>query len=288
MIFQLNDLVALHDIIQFVAVNLKQTECKLLLKKWSILKEIVRILKIPYTATVKLQNSELILSEAYAIWVIMKLHLESIIQKGSTQTGLDKKLLNALNNRQAAVVNNPAMKAALYLDPRFHAYMKNSMEFESAKREICDIWRRLNVISSKNVNETNQNISTDSDDHFDASSAWDKYIGLPSSTNRHVECDIELIVDIFDPPQMNINQSPIDFWESRKEQDSELYKIAMVVFAISATEVEIERDFSKLAHIFSHHRYQLSQNTLQNILLLNLNSDIYRMINEEDLKELEQ
>lgn len=68
-----------------------------------------------------------------------------------------------------------------------------------------------------------------------------------------------------------------------KDTEPELYKLAMVVFAVPPTEVQIERDFSDLKWIFTERRYNLSQARLEAILFLHLNKDLFYKINQKQV-----
>lgn len=98
--------------------------------------------------------------------------------------------------------------------------------------------------------------------------------------------DIENEIRLFQPHKhLPSDASVIEFWNSMREKNVRLYELAMAIYAIPPTEVQIERDFSKLEFIFSQRRQFLSSDLLEAILLIHLNKDIFFRIKEEELLE---
>ncbi|XP_046868368.1 uncharacterized protein LOC124460831 [Drosophila willistoni] len=74
-------------------------------------------------------------------------------------------------------------------------------------------------------------------------------------------------------PVMKANTDVLCFWKYKKTTDPELYALSKVCFAIPPTQVTIERAFSSLKLVLSDNRNRLSHETLENILLVRLNSN---------------
>lgn len=282
----------------------------LLLKKWNILQELIVILQVPYKATIALQNPRITLSDAFSIWVKIDIHLKTLSKKKSYKTNLAKHLLDSYLIRKEKIFNNPAMVCALYLDPRFRIeIIRNEDKRNQAKSMLLNIWRRLNIIcpiemqeSSKNqpIVPDNQmenclcvsgesNISID----FDDPTILDNYLST-STHNSEAHLlqsndlnDIELEIDLFDPPQSITDINILSYWEAMKDSNKNLYKLASVVFAIPPTEVQIERDFSQLEYIFNNRRCNLTPDLVDDILLIHLNKDLFFIIEREELYRLQ-
>lgn len=294
LLFQLRDLVNSLDAIKHYENSREFTEFGLLLKKFPIVKEIVRTLAIAYNATIELQRRDLSLSDAYGSWLKMELHLKNK-QKRTSKTSLESKLLAALEQRKKhhKIFENPLMKAALYLDPRFRQQITRSQEdVNEAKEILLSVSRRLTALSEdKPTEDMNQSTESNnsSNDSFDAQKAFDQYLNRTVNVESVVHNDFELSLDLFDPPPMPIDASILNYWHTTYDkQDSKmLFDVAMVILAIPPTEVDIERDFSTLRFILSDLRTSLSAQTLENILTINLNRTLYLEINEKDVSELE-
>lgn len=124
--------------------NKKLQMFKFLLQKWPILKELIIILQIPYKATIALQNHRLTLSDAFGIWLKLKLHLQAFCLKKSFKTNIAKYMLDNYNDRKSVIFDNPAMVCALYLDPRFRCeIMHNEEVILQAKASLLNLWRRI-------------------------------------------------------------------------------------------------------------------------------------------------
>lgn len=69
-----------------------------------------------------------------------------------------------------------------------------------------------------------------------------------------------------------------EHWIQRKATHPELAAVAAVVLAVPATQSMVERAFSALGLVLSPHRSTLGEDTLENILLIKLNKDVYEQI----------
>lgn len=67
-------------------------------------------------------------------------------------------------------------------------------------------------------------------------------------------------------------------WMNRKTSHRELSAVAAVVMSVPATQSMVERAFSALALVLSPHRSTLGEGTLENILLIKLNREVYEQI----------
>lgn len=66
----------------------------------------------------------------------------------------------------------------------------------------------------------------------------------------------------------------IKYWEAQKYTNPDLYRVAMIVFTASATQVSVERSFSALKLILRDQRMNLNSESVENSLLLKLNPDL--------------
>lgn len=283
---QLDGLSNLHDVIKCVAqksTKKRYAEFPLLLEKWRELMDLVNVLRFPYQATIKLQRRDLTLSDTYGIWLEIKLRLSKIDNNRSSPTGLAALLLTKFHGRFEAIFANPAMKAAIFLDPRYRmGIMCNQQHVRDAKEFIMEMHRRLQYL--KDIQHgaqaiANENNAADTSDDFNIQAEleqlWTNQVTETDSTpNLQCLSDFQSKLDAFDPPHMTIKDSLFEYWYS-KDSDLELRNVAMAIFSISPCETQCERDFSTLKQILSEHRGNLSTETLENILTINLNKDLY-------------
>lgn len=78
-----------EHIIKYYAASGSSSLCKLMTKKWKLLKELVHILKIPYDVTIASQSKKLTLSDVYGRWLGMQLHFQACIDKKFFKSGLE-------------------------------------------------------------------------------------------------------------------------------------------------------------------------------------------------------
>lgn len=188
--------------------------------------------------------------------------------------------------RKDAIYSNPFMVAALFLDPRFRIkLMDNQEKVAEAKNLLCDLWRRReHGIERKQANNDEANEigfqfhGVDELDAFLCGTDTDNTIGQPT--------DIELILDAFQPERVPPNHSILEFWEAKKLVHPELYELAMMVYSVPPAEVSVERDFSHLNHVFNNKRGRLQSARLNDIMMLNLNKDVFYAVKSEELRDI--
>lgn len=73
-------------------------------------------------------------------------------------------------------------------------------------------------------------------------------------------------------PRLPSNQNIIQFWKNKALSEPQLYRLANTVLATPATQVSVERLFSSLKFILNDLRYNLSNNIVEDILILRNNS----------------
>ncbi|XP_031639804.1 uncharacterized protein LOC116351802 [Contarinia nasturtii] len=278
--------------------------CQLLLHKWNTLVELMLVLKDPFKRTIQLQREDLTLSDAYGIWTKMRLYLQAFSRK--VRTGFGACLYEAIKERQKTIFINPVLQSSLYLDPRFRSEItrdeeKCSRAIEFLSNLYCRIQEIKNAVSETTSPKNSIIMSVSSErvvnDDFDSPGRLKKYLernSLSTTPNESLELptqseqsttgsDIKTIIESFQPKHLDLNGSILNYWELEKENSSKLYEIASVLYATPPTEVQIERDFSTLEFIFSQRRGNISNELLEDILLINLKSDIFEEIRKEKL-----
>lgn len=257
------------------------------------------VLRVAYKGTIELQKQTLNLSDVYGIWLRMKLHLTAIISKNNYKTDLAKYLLGAIENRKNVVFKNPLMASALFLDPRFRSQIiGNETKKEEAIETLKNIWRRLIYLSNPirnttttELNTSDKSVGSDASLEFNAHDALDQFLtdGNQMESNEHNnEIDIEQLLRLFDPAAISSGEDVLQFWQDFKHEHKELYELAVVVFAVPPTEVQLERDFSKLNFVFSNRRCSLTTERLDDIMIINLNADLFYEVKREDLENIQR
>lgn len=252
--------------------------------------QIVNILHVPYMATIRLQEQNITLSDAFGIYFEMKLRLKKIIGSNSTETNLAASMLNAVEKRFEKVLANPAMTAAIFLDPRYRLSLtSNRNSVETAKEFIINFHQQLISLKNQNMNDLIPQMSTAPNNDnidFDFQAEIDQLWGNSSqSHDSNNISDIEAALDAFDPPSIKTVNSVLKYWTKDVEYP-ELRDVAMAILAISPTEVQVERDFSCLKRTLSDLRFNLSTETLEDILAIMLNKELYLQINAQQIERL--
>lgn len=73
------------------------------------------------------------------------------------------------------------------------------------------------------------------------------------------------------PTNVNI----LKWWKEQQNQRPELYDISKIILAASATQVSVERLFSAVKFIMSPRRNRLDDDSLNAVLILKTNKDLF-------------
>lgn len=79
-------------------------------------------------------------------------------------------------------------------------------------------------------------------------------------------------------PRQPHNYDVRKHWLARKHTHPELYAVATVVHSVPSTQVSVERSFSALALLLSNIRTGLSDEALEEILIIKLNKDVFEKV----------
>lgn len=269
----------------------KEELCKLLIGKFDIIEEIIDALKVFYEATVVSQKPDFTLSEFYKCWIIIGLKLKNLIQK-TPNTRLVMHLLKSLNKREAQLIQNELIQCAKVLDPRFCDEI-DDLQLEIVEKKLLDIWHRIKTF--RNDMQNNNNGST-SLQEVSNSNLFAEYMKNKSRARSHllenITTDEEIIavlhsfIENESIAAVEESWSIFEFWEVNKKKYPVLYDLAVNIFCAAPTQVTVERTFSVFGHIFNEHRSRLTQDLLEDILMICLNSDLLYEVNDEDMQYL--
>lgn len=230
--------------------------------EWNELDNCISTLKPFKIYSTKLQKESSTLSDFFGYWMCMKI---SLANKSEI---LSINLLEQMNSRHDVLINNPALIAGVYLDPRYQRALTGQTEL--AIETLLSIHRKMkNLVSVQEVEGAN-NESAESLNELEANFLlyMDNCSGIACQRDTQ---NIEMQIRNFDVKEP-IKSSVLEFWQKRKEQSPELYELASVVMAIPLTQSTVERSFSALGLILTSRRTNIGNEILEDILLVRFNS----------------
>lgn len=292
--------------------------CQLLLRKWNVVIELVKVLKSAYLATVSLQNPTFTLTDFFGCVKVLEIKLKQHITKPNRKTNLAACLTSTIKIRMEKLLQTPMMVCAMYLDPRYNCELKDDPnKIITAKLTLLNLWERLQKIKAKNTKsvDSNQlnftvesigsNVSDLSEGNIESYLAeLDKHYADKGvqSTAETVEREIstkskdemmsafQSFENFISPSRSKSSECVFKFWLDHKTKllhGEELCQLASAIFGIPPTQAAVERLFSALNFIFTDRRYNLSQELLENILLMHTNKISVLKIFDEHLEREE-
>lgn len=280
---QLKDLLRCFAAVECLAPLLNDADVTTVLQKWSIIEEIANILSIPSEVTTAVESQLLTLSDLFGILLRMELKLKKFKQNQNPKTDLAEILLEKFYARRVKLVENPAMKCAVYLDPRYN-YELSSIETKIAKYTL----ENLHLKWKQRV-EPNDVSNSSKDDSFEEYQRAKRKCIADAAKESTDPNSLPLLMEKYETslPELHYKESILKYWESHKNDDPILYQLACIVNTIAPTQVTVERAFSILNLVYNSRRTSLDPELLEHLLLVSLNKEMVSNINMRDLQKLE-
>ncbi|XP_065321217.1 uncharacterized protein LOC135928689 [Gordionus sp. m RMFG-2023] len=239
----------------------------LLTEDWKEIITIVEILKPLKIVTKQFQSEQLTLTDFYAAWLRCCIELEK------NPNHFAQLLYSCLKNREERFIKNEILLAAIYLDPRYKVLLSDDDKI-CAKKHLVNLWRRIKSLTTPILSD-----DISSDEVIEQEDDLEKLIQLKERQEKIfkrgptiAEKSIGTIITRFsDYKRLDKKENILHFWESAKLEHPELYILSKILFAVPATQVSVERSFSHLKFILSPHRSRMSEQLLEDIMLIRLN-----------------
>lgn len=252
--------------------------------EWEHVKELILTLQ-PLNKYVKmLQAENITLSDFFGFWTSLR------IKVSKNDDELSKNLLSEMNFYHARLIENPALAAAVFMDPRYQRALKGDQEIAiyfltSLHRKIRDNEmfgfeepETLNTINQSSENESLEELQTylNACGSITSENTHQNYLNVNNRLQNEIIIHLHEFIGIEEP----LTTSILEYWEKQKQARPELYKLASVLYAIPPTQSTVERCFSSLPIVMTSRRTKLGVDCLQNILLIRLNNKHYNKDNK--------
>lgn len=255
--------------------------------------EIVKILHYPFRMTQLLQNVNYTMSSFYAAWHQLKLMYEKLAPK----IDLARYILAAMNQQKyLRILTNPLILCSVFLDPRVKCLLSKLREQSYiAKLYLVQLWDRNSQFEKRNaptVHDDHETVDIPLEFNFDLLTEFmntdDSHVSIDEDANSNNKPDIMSMLNEFELQKTEpMAKSVFEYWEEKKHTFPELYKLAKIVHAVPPAQASCERTFSTLAFVFNKLRSQLSEQMLQDTMLIKLNKDLFYEALQDDIKKME-
>uniref|UniRef100_A0A0A1WM76 Zinc finger BED domain-containing protein 4 n=1 Tax=Zeugodacus cucurbitae TaxID=28588 RepID=A0A0A1WM76_ZEUCU len=274
MIDQLNKAKSILSLIETVENNSQDEHIVVNKLLWDFMDSYVTIMAPLQKTIMQFQQEQLHYGNFYALWLVCKLSTNQIVttsnsSKDSIIYTIGEMLIASMEARTKQLGSNVGFDASLYLDPRFQHILDGSQK-QRAINFLKTLWTQIKIHSPiQNLSLTNSN--TSHTEHKESNlDLLDDFLSVGVVKNEST--DVHEKIEMLKLPYMKSSTNDLNFWKERKSSDPELYALSKICFAIPTTQVTIEPAFSFLKLVLSDNRNRLSHHTLENILLVRLNS----------------
>lgn len=254
-----------------------------ILEKWSVIEEVVDILCIPFEVTTALETANLTMSDLFGALLQMEIKLEQMQKKQNQQTNLADILFAKFSDRKKKLIENPAMKCAIFLDPRYN-YELTPNETKVAKYTLDNLY----VTWKQKVERTETLVSSKEDPFEEYQKAKRKRSAVAAIESTDPN-NLTILMEKYEAslPELHYKESILKYWENCKEDHPVLYQLACIINTIAPTQVTVERAFSILGLVYTNRRTSLAPDLLEHILIIKLNKEMVPSINVRDLQNSE-
>lgn len=261
--------------------------------EWENVHHLVNILQPFDKYTKSLQSEQVTLSDFFGYWTMLRIKL------AKAQDELSKNLLLETNQYHEMLMENPAILAAVFLDPRYQRGLKEKQALDI--QFLVNLYMRMQEIEKEpnqpeiievDVINYDSDSYEDMDDYLNACSSvmpspmQQNVTTFNNSTTNNNNNNEEFITELltqFIGIRDSLKKTIWEIWESKKRSDPELYHLAKTVFSIPPTQTTVERGFSSLPIILNSHRTRIGDNTLEDILFVRLNRDLIDTTENEEV-----
>ncbi|XP_062553751.1 zinc finger BED domain-containing protein 4-like [Armigeres subalbatus] len=239
---------------------------------WDFVQNYVEAFKPLYICTKNMQTKHVSLADFYLQWLNVIKEMRKIPQNPFS-TELDEALINRLRNLR----RSRAFQMALYLDPRFN--YKGSTIFKPDEKEliqgyIIDTCNRIRAYQeSKSAALETSTLTNEDDLDVFITEMYGECDAPPDETNGSRFLHQLKALDV--EPRQTHGYDVWQHWVNRRDTHPELYSVAKVVLAVPSNQVSVERAFSALPLVLTDRRSGLGEDTLENILLVKLNGEMF-------------
>lgn len=236
---------------------------KVSISMWQTIKMMTDILHEPYKLTIELQRQNYTLSDFFGDLMKTKRNLQTF----SHELGIS--IVKNIEKREERILNNKLMVSAVYLDPRYNILLSTEQK-NDAVIYLSQIWCKLSQISPPETSI--DGTEKEPDDFADY---------LKNVANTHQPTDITSRIEAFiHRPSIHYRTNIIEYWNTLKLEEPDLFKLATALFSVAVTQVDVERSFSSLKFIFNDYRSRLESEILSQLLILRLNYSLAPDVND--------
>lgn len=272
----LDSLVKLKDFcIEFSSINPHAKALHLSSEEWKFIEEYLQSLMPSKIATLRLQEEQLALGSFFGIWLQCKLCTAAI------KTTLATELVKAMEAREGHLMQNDALLASVFLDPRYLSFLTVDQK-STAINTLEKLWEKLETLDANSVQCSSPTIRLDQPparngllNEMDPTASFQKMCDRANATRvikPHGTLNIRrLLEEYHDTAVLAISEDILRYWEVKKNSMPQLYRLAAIVLAAPATQVSVERLFSGLAYIFNSLRCNLTSHILDDIMVVRCN-----------------
>ncbi|XP_067213908.1 uncharacterized protein [Linepithema humile] len=258
--------------------------------EWVKIEKVCQILQPIKTCTEKLQAEQLTLSDFFSNWLETKLTMKKM------NTPFAILIFEFMISREKHLLENNVLLSALFLDPRFKILLEE-IQIEKAKTHLKHLWVKIMSLQENFITSNSDSQECPSSGSESTSDDFENFLKLKeihhfgiSRSSSSVQLQghlslqrIEVLLKNYNQEQKRISRKTniLEFWKENSITQPELYKLAMIVLAVPATQVSVERLFSSLKFGLSPLRTNINEAILEDQLLVRANRIF---INKDDTK----
>ncbi|XP_036329024.1 uncharacterized protein LOC118741222 [Rhagoletis pomonella] len=225
----------------------------------------------------KFKAEHLHYGDFYAQWLKCKILTDKIMQINASNdmvNKIGKKILESIEKRTSKLLENESLNACLYLDPRFH-HTLNLTKRQQAVVYLNHLWEKLcsvadpsELVSRNTPEKTERNFEDEAEEMLNSFLAEK----LQTASCEIAYPDVYTKIESLHLPFLRSDTDVLQYWREKRHTDPELCALSNICFGIPATQVAIEDTASSLKHVLTSKRIKNIYETLEDILLVKLNS----------------
>lgn len=247
---------------------------------WQFIEAYVHAFEPLYDATIAIQREQCTLGDFFGQWLTVTGKLEMMPSNMFRDA-----ILHSMKSREKRLLNNYAVQAALYVDPRF-SFNGSSLFGKHQKEniiaylmEVSKKVERLRAASSAVQTSTTESepATAPPKDGFSLNCYVSSRLG-PGTSKASPEVSLEQkLRSIQYQAKVDADQKGfcvVDYWAKKRWEEKKIWRVMQVILSAAATQCTVERDFNQYNLVFTKTRNRLSPENLQNVLKIKTNRQL--------------
>ncbi|XP_065211447.1 uncharacterized protein LOC135839379 [Planococcus citri] len=232
---------------------------------WNKSVQLLRSLKLYKSVSETIQTEQLTLCDVYKLW------FNCVLEISKLNSSIANELASEMRQKQDSLFENICFLSSVFLDPRFNNMVLNENQKQNAVQHLVWLYNKLSTMSY--LEDSDSVSETDGEDELEkAFRKQEHFINPAKSRSQSDNIELELRSFCDNEPRLKTSESIVQFWQNKRSQYPEIFKLARVLFSVPATQKSIFDLIPHVKYILDSGKVDINSELFQSVALIKTNS----------------